>query len=742
MRRFARRFMTSALALALTVTAWPATQQAYADGMLMPVERRVPQIRDAFTVEDHIVTVDIESQNATTRVDQHIKNVSGGLAQAIYMFPVPRNANIADFAMYMGEKRQEGEMMEAAKAREIYEQYVRQLTDPALLEYVGQGIYKTSVFPFQADETKRIQLEYRELLTKDGATIRYLYPLNTEKFSKYALKRCRVEVNITGTMPLRNIYSPTHDITIKRIDDLRAQVVFEVNDQKPTTDFELFYSEDAGEAGTSLITYKAMAEQTGSFVYLVSPGRVDDAEANASGKDLVFVVDVSGSMLENRKLVQVKQALEYCLTHLGPADRFNIVAFSDWIQPFQEKLVENTDANRTEAVAFASRLRGEGGTNIDGAFKTAFASFVDADAKRERMVIFLTDGQPTVGQRDEKAITAAVKTANEKFAARVFNFGVGDDVNSVLLDWVSRGNRGLTEFIRPGEAIDTRIINFYDRIRNPVITDLKLELISAIEGPDGAANHPRILDMQPAMVPDLFNGQQLVITGRYEGQGKCSIKLSGKLKGEEWSRTDNLTFSAATNDTAKTWVQHLWAGRRIGQLLDEIRLNGKSQELVDSIVKLSKRFGIPTPYTSFLVLEQDVPMQDADALRERAERSMAPMTNSGGAGRLGVDGAQFAGDMQRSNRPQAGWGGDDAHAKGVKGADMVAVIGTKTFYRQGNQWVDSSIEKSDEDSETVKLHSDRFFELAKEHSELNQYAARGAVRVKISGKVIDIVAAE
>lgn len=724
-----RALFTPILSLALIVAL---TTAAFADGMVVPAEPVVPQIRDAFTVEYHVVTVDVDGQHATTHVDQKIKNVSGGLAQAIYMFPVPRGANIAQFSMFIGEQEMQGEMMEAEKAKGIYQDYVRKLIDPALLEYVGQGVYRTSVFPFQKDESKRIRLQYKELLTKENGLVHYLYPLNTEKFSKYPLDRCRVEVNLTLDAPLKNIYSPSHNIQITRIDDTRVQVVFEVAGERPTTDFELFYSTEEGATGANLLSYKAAGEDHGYFVYLISPGQ---AQGEIADKDIVFVVDTSGSMLEDRKLVQVKEALTYCLNNLNEGDRFNVVAFSDYINPFKNQICENTEANRADALAFVTRLRGEGGTNINGAFARAFASFDEAE-NRKRMVIFLTDGRPTIGERDEKEIAKNVREANAKFEARVFNFGVGDDVNAVLLDWFAEQNHGLTEYIRSGESIDARVINFYNKIRNPVMSDCQF----SVEG-------VRVEDTLPATLPDLFAGTQMVIVGKYVGDGEAKITFRGTIAGEEYSRTDVVTFNAPlTTPTANSrlWVEHLWAGRKIGHLLNEIRLHGKSQEVIDAIVRLSKRYGIPTPYTSFLVLEDDVVPSTADATRRAREEMNS--ANAPGWGGNAVEDALQAQGLSRGDRPagaESGGGGmrllKDEHGNEVRTADRVIVVGTRTFYRRGNQWVDQAITGNVTPAETVKLLSERFFELAEQFPELNQIAARGPATVKLGEQVIQFV---
>lgn len=704
---------------------------AFADGMIVPTEPLAPRIADHFAVEYHIVTVDIDNQHATTHVDQKIRNEAGQLAQAQYMFPVPKNAAISNFSMMMGEQNVHGEMMTAEEAKRIYEDFVRRTIDPALLEYVSQGLWKTSVFPFQADEAKRIQLEYNELLTADNGLVRYLYPLNTEKFSKYPLERCRVEIMITAAKPITNVYSPSHDMQMTRIDDTRVQLVWEVNGETPTTDLEIYYSVEEGDIGANLLSYMPAGSQYGYFVYLAAPNPVVDEAPTP--KDIVFVVDSSGSMQEDRKMIQAREALEFCVKSLNPEDRFSVVSFSDRLNVLSEELLANNETNVADAVAFVKRLRAEGGTNINDAALKALGMF-DAESGNTPFVIFLTDGKATIGERNEVKIAENIRTANATGTnARFFTFGVGYDVNTILLDWIATQNRALAEYVLPSENLEATVSGFYNKIKSPVMTDIKLHV-------DGV----RVESLHPALLSDIFAGTQSVIVGRYVAGGHATVTLAGQLRGRDHAIEMGVDFAVSEGgqDDSKAWIEFLWASRQIAHLIDNIRLSGESDELIDGVAELSKRYGIPTMYTSYLVME-DVDLQDQDGLNRRARENFGGAMEDAAGGASGFNQARGNQALGRAERApgqageQRGWHDEKGD---YQETSNVTNIGRRTFYWRESQWQDlQSIETTEEeDVETrdIAMFSDDFFAALEEAPELYKYVAQGrSIRVRL-GQVV------
>jgi Ca-activated chloride channel family protein len=386
-----------------------------------------PRVYAPLEVVYHYVNVKIDGQIATTAVDQEFYNPNPQQLEGTYLFPVPRGAQIDKFTMDIGGKMVEAELLPAAKARQIYEDIVRKAKDPALLEYADRDVFKVRIFPIEPNGKKRVKLAYTQVLKAEGGLVNYTYPLNTEKFSAKPIKTVSIKVEIAGDRPLKSIYSPSHPVDIKRHGPSRATVGFETTDARPDTDFALYFAPEKDELGVNLVAHK-VGDEDGYFLLLASPG-METKDKKVVPKDVAFVLDTSGSMA-GKKLEQARKALLFCVENLNRDDRFEIVRFSTEVEPLFDKLVTATDANRDRANDFIKELKPIGGTAIDEALKKALALQTDRDDSRPFVVIFLTDGRPTIGTTDEEQIVAGVKRANEG-RTRVFCFGIGTDVNTI-----------------------------------------------------------------------------------------------------------------------------------------------------------------------------------------------------------------------------------------------------------------------------------------------------------------------
>ncbi|MCP4231313.1 MAG: VWA domain-containing protein, partial [bacterium] len=291
------------------------------------------------------------------------------------------------------------------------------------------------------------------------------------------------------------------------------------------------------------------------------------------------------------KIEQVREALSYCLNSLNERDKFNIVTFNDESHPFSEKTLNADKDNVKRARDFVEDIEAGGGTNIDAALATALET--TSGDNGPAYIMFLTDGKPTVGARDAADIIANYRNNSAAVAARLFNFGVGYKVNADLLDSLSSRNGGLTTYVKPGEDVEVSVSNFYDKIAAPVLTDIEIAY-------DGL----KVYDIYPSMGDDLFAGTQLTVLGRYKGNFTGgAITISGMRGG----KSADFRFEVSPpNDERTDFLAPLWAARKIGYCLDEIRLNGENEELIGEIVALSKEYGIVTPYTSYLVEDTDV----------------------------------------------------------------------------------------------------------------------------------------
>ena len=540
-------------------------------------------------VSFHKVDVTIEGQRATTHVDEEFFNPNNVQLEGEYIFPIPKGAHLDKFTMRVGDKDMEAELLDAGKARAIYEDIVRRQKDPALLEYTGQPAFRVRIFPLEPRAGKKVSLTYTELLKVDGGIASYLYPLNTEKFSAQPIKNVSVKVTINEDAPLKALYSPSHSVEIKRDGDKRATIGWEASNARPDTDFQLLYSTSTTEVGLSLLTQKKEGED-GWFLLLASPGADMTKSKDVNPKDIIFVLDTSGSMA-GRKLEQAKKAMNFCVENLNDADRFEIVRFSTESEPLFEKLVDATKPNRDKALDFIKDLRPIGGTAIADALEKAL-SMKPANATRPFMVVFLTDGKPTIGETDEDRIVARV-ARDQASTTRIFSFGIGTDINTHLLDKITERTKAASQFVLPEEDLEVKVSNFFTKIKEPLLTNLKLEFPAGV----------KVTKLYPSPLPDLFRGEQLVLCGRYSGDGEGDVVLEGTLNGVPKRMNQKVKFSA--NESGNGYIAQLWALRRVGWLLDEIRLRGESQELRDEVVDLARRYAIVTPYTSYLIVEDE-----------------------------------------------------------------------------------------------------------------------------------------
>ncbi len=558
----------------------------------------------------HKVTCDINDQVATTKVDQEFFNPNNARLEGDYIFPVPVNATIDHFTMDIDGKEVTAELLPAEKARGIYEEIVREARDPALLEYAGRAMFRVRIFPIEPNSKKRIQLSYTELLKQDNGLLDYHYTLNTEKYSSRLIPEVSISVNITSSVPLTTLYSPTHSVDIKRKNDSSAVVSYEGRNVRPDTDFHLFVGRKQTAMGVTVLSYRPDPERAGYFVLLASPTLKEGGQTMP--KDVVFVIDTSGSM-GGKKIEQARNALKYCVGTLNAGDRFDVLRFSTDTELLFGALMEATEENRKKGKKFAAGLRASGGTAIDEALHTAIA---ERPGKSERMflVVFMTDGQPTVGEENPEVIVQHVKEQSGSEPVRIFSFGVGTDVNTKLLDLVAEQTRGYSQYVLPNENLEVSMSNFWGKVQDPVIASLKMET-------GGVA----VSKLYPKALPDLFKGDQLVAFGTYEKAGATAVSITGTVNGEVQTFTQEVTFAEKTEE-GNDWIAKLWATRRVGYLLDEIRLHGENGEVKGEIVELARRWGVVTPYTAMLIIEDEkhrgVPVAE-QSLRQMSSDSAA-----------------------------------------------------------------------------------------------------------------------
>ena len=652
----------------------------------------IPLPVSSYKIKELGVQARITDQVARVQVSQSFVNTGSQQMEVQFLFPLPHDGAIDKLTLLVDGKEFPGKLMAAKEARAVYEAIVRSNRDPALLEWMGMGLFQTSVFPVPPGAERKVVLNYNQLLRKDRGLTDFLFPLSTAKYTSHAVEKIDIQIAIESGIDIKNVYSPTHTVDIKRSDAKHAVVTYSRTNEVPTSDFRLMFDVDKGQVGASVISYKPKDGEDGYFLLLASP-QVKAADAERSKKTVMFVVDRSGSM-SGKKIEQAKSALKFVLNNLREGDMFNIVAYDGNVESFRPELERYNDETRKAALGYVEGLYPGGGTNIHGALTLALSQL--KDNSRPNYVLFLTDGLATIGVTGESQIAAAAKEAN-KVRARILSFGVGYDVNSRLLDKISRDGFGLSEYVRPDEDIEAHVSTVYGNISAPVLTDVAVNFeLDGLKPEDG----PPVNRIYPKGNFDLFEGQQLVVVGRYKKPGAAKVVIKGRVGVSEQKFDFPANLIEKSHDESYAFVEKLWAMRRIGEIIDQLDLSGQNNELVKELVELSTKHGILTPYTSFLADETMRPLADARAVEE-TRRNLSVLSESSGVSGVaqrsakgGFQNAQNAASPAKllpAGAPSAGGGGGfaggqvsnsfrDAKTDKEVAADSVRQYGNQAVY--------------------------------------------------------------
>jgi Ca-activated chloride channel family protein len=549
----------------------------------VPQPARVERVRTS-------VTVRVTDRVARVQVEEWFRNNGTGLAEGDYIYPLSGEAVFSDFSILQGEEELKGEPMDAARARAIYEEIVRRHRDPALIELAGHGLIRARVFPIPAGETRSVALRYTQVLGRAGDAYRFRYvagaarPRTAQPVIRGTAEADGAPIAFTliaekGAL-FGEQFSPTHRLRASR--DAGRLVVRP--EQQVNGHVDIFLPLAGAAVGISLATHRVAGED-GYFMLTLSPGR---AQGTPAPRDVAVVVDTSGSM-SGEKMEQARQALHRILGTLNPSDRFRLIAFSNRVEAHRPAWTTVSRAAIEEARAWVNRLAASGGTNISGALDEAFRT--PAGEGRLPLTIFITDGMPTAGEMDPDRIAARVE-ANRR-DARIFTFGVGYDLQTYLLERMAVAGRGTVDYVEPGADVEEAVGSLAAKISHPVLVDLAF-----------AGSPVRLKDFQPAQLPDLFAGEELVVFGRYEaGPADASgeLSVSGTRDGRRERFAARVDFP--THSASADYIPGLWAARRIGELMRTIRVEGETPARVAEVRELALRYGLLSEYTSYLVLE-------------------------------------------------------------------------------------------------------------------------------------------
>src|SRR6266700_3290858 len=658
---------------------------AHAQGWIEPIR---PLPRGAIEKVRSAVQVAVAGRVARVTVEEWFRNTGPLMDEGTYLYPLPGEAVFSDFSLWQGDRELKGEPMDAAQARAIYEEIVRRKRDPALIELAGHGLLRARVFPITPGETRKITLRYTQMLDRVGDALRFRYAAGTAALSR------SFRLQLDSAARWGDPYSPTHRLTVSHSGDL---LELALADTTAGGDLELLLPLARGLVGTSLLTHQPVGED-GFFMLLLAPGRAAET-GEPLRRDIVAVLDVSGSM-SGDKLDQARAALVQLLGTLRRGDRFRIVTFGSGVRRYAAGWTEVSADNVHAAQDWVRRLDTNGGTNIAGALTEAFSERPGEGALG--VVVFLTDGLPTVGETDP-----------ERIADRA---------------------GGVTEYIRPGGDIEQAVGSLATKISSPVLTDL------ALRG-DGV----EFYDLQPERLPDLFAGDELVVFGRYRGEGRRerSVTVTGRRNGREVSFTTNARFG--DENAGNDYVPQLWAARKVGALSREIRLHGPNTEIVNELKRLALRYGILTEYTSYLVQEPNQVV--VRPMFDRAPSAAPAPQDQAGAAAVERSRAERAlsGSLQLSAVTVTGAAADSASTRGAAEARRSERVGGRVFLWRDSTWTDIAHGDSLQ-VVSVAAFSDAYFALLRALPELVKPATlepavlvagrRVSIKIEMSGKSV------
>lgn len=660
------------------------------------------------------IKVGVKNQLATTKVDQIFVNPNDFEVNGMYIFPVPDDAVVSKLALSVDGKSVSGKLLSQEESHRIYRNSARYGGNRAILEHLGTQAFAVEVPGIPASGERRIQFEYSQIISADSDLTKYTYPLSLAKSASSPIRNLHVEMKVESEDELRTVYSPSHEVTIDRKDDRHVHVSYEGTDVDPDDDFLCYYAVSDDNFGITLLTHRADEKEDGYFMLLVAP-KYEVKHTEIIEKDFIFVLDRSGSM-SGRKVEQAKAALRYCVQNLNDGDRFNLIVFNEDISSLADRLSRGEEwfggerwrgsaalshelidvkDGREKVFAFIEGIDGRGMTNINDAMCTALRE--TPDSERPRTIVFLTDGCPTVGVRNPALILENVGKANKNLS-RIFVFGVGYDINDHLLDKMAADNGGTRNYVTPDEDIEDAVSSLFRKMNEPVLVDVGINFDQIVTK-----------ELTPKNLPDLFREEQLTILGRYEGHGDTTLKLRGIIGSEQHEFSKDVHFSAFEPDN--DFLPHLWAESRISELVDEAALNGESRELREEIERLSKKYGVQTPYTSFTLAD------DGSLRRLYDSRISDAYTEATTISERIMDHRELE-DKKYTRRKR-------------QYADTKR-IGRKVFYRHRNIWVDVEYDGTSE-RQMVEFDSEVYYELMNHLPDLAKYSklAKGALSMII-----------
>ncbi|NQU24095.1 MAG: VWA domain-containing protein [Candidatus Nealsonbacteria bacterium] len=589
------------LLLAAAATTASAAGMLIADGGLGGVLK----------IDQHEVRVTINNGIAVTDVTQTFRNTENRQVEALYLFPVPKGASVANFSMWIGGKEMIGEVVEKKRAREIYESYKRVRRDPGLLEQVDFKNFEMRIFPIGPQAEQKVQITYYQQLDYDHDWATYVYPLATAPrpgINSRTEGSFSLTLRVKSEVPLVALESPSHadDFVVVSHTDSYYEASLETKGGDLNRDVVLAYHVARPMTGIDVVASKAAGDD-GYFMLTLTAG--DELAADNPGMDYVFVLDVSGSMAYDGKLALSSQSIGAFIDGLGPDDRFDVVAFNVKLTTLFGGLRAADDAARDEAGQFLSSQQGRGGTILRTAMGMAYQY---GEPDRPLNVVVLSDGMTEQAERRELLATIAQRPAN----AKVFCIGVGNEVNRPLLSQLAEEAGGLAAFLSRGDDFQRQAKAFRRKLTRPAAANVQIDFAGA-----------DVYDLEPKQLPNLYYGMPVRIYGRYRSAGPTDVRLRAEINGAPLDRTMQIDLPGS--ESGNTEVERMWASQKVDRLLKQANRDGSrspvppaaGDAVLDEIIRLGETYSIVTEYTSFIVLENDAEYRRWNIQRKNLSRT-------------------------------------------------------------------------------------------------------------------------
>jgi Ca-activated chloride channel family protein len=531
---------------------------------------------------------------ATVTVRQDFVNESPDTIEAIYNFPLPVMGAVYGYQMRVGDRLIKGKIARKEEARQAYEQARQQGKTAGLLDQQRPNVFRQSLANIPPGGKVSVEIHYVELVSYENANYEFVFPMvvGPRYFPKHSADQAQVNplvtakgtraghdisisVKLEAAVALGTIESNTHAVHRKKLDGNTEEIRLAQSKEIPNKDFVLRYRVASREIAPSLLTQRVGND--GYFSFVIDPPAVRTLEMNITPKELVFVIDTSGSM-HGFPLDKAKESMRLAIDGLNPRDTFNLITFAGDTHILWPAPRPATAANVAEAQRFLSGRTSGGGTEMMKAIRAA----LDGTDSQEhlRVVCFMTDGY--VGNETE-IITEIRQHPN----ARVFSFGIGSSVNRFLLDKMAQAGRGDVEYVNLNSDGSAAARRFHERVRHPLLTDIEIDW-----------NGLPVKDIVPARIPDLFSAKPLIVTGRYSGPASGTIRIRGKQGGRAYSRELRVNLPEAMNENPA--VPLVWARHSVDALSSDPQQN---REL---ITQLGLRYGLMTEFTSYYAVENKV----------------------------------------------------------------------------------------------------------------------------------------